>query len=92
MNLTLVDEHGKELDMGTEFDYFGPEAETFYFEKSKTRQQVHKNRMLLYEAFIAEGFTNHVAEWWHFNYGNQKWAEASNKQEVLYAEISEVPD
>ena len=31
VDLTLVDENGKELDMGTEFDFFGPETAPWNF-------------------------------------------------------------
>ena len=44
VDLTLVDENGKELDMGTAFDFFGEEAHHTY---TKLPEEVLQNRQLL---------------------------------------------
>ena len=31
------------------------------------------NRRMLYNVMIEAGFTNFPAEWWHFDYGDEKW-------------------
>lgn len=86
VDLTLTDEKGNELNMGTEFDFFGPEANAFFFEIYKHNPEVAKNRRILREAMEAEGFTIDQDEWWHFDYGNQIWALKSGRPFAFYAE------
>jgi zinc D-Ala-D-Ala dipeptidase len=71
VDLTLVDADGKELDMGTPFDFFGPEAHTDYTKHSK---KVLENRKLLREALSAQGFKGIRTEWWHFSFQQKKYA------------------
>ena len=72
VDLTLVDQNGKELDMGTVFDHFGPEAEPFYFDKNPGNEIARDNRKILRDAMLSLGFTQDIHEWWHFDYGNEK--------------------
>ena len=65
VDLSLVDSLGRELDMGTPFDYFGKEA---YWEYTAHSPQVMRNRKILRQAMEAEGFKTVTTEWWHFNY------------------------
>lgn len=84
MDLTLTDEHGNELDMGTDFDDFSEKAATDYFEKEVYNgSTVQKNRRILKEAMTKAGFTNLPSEWWHYDYGNRNWANFS-KNKAIY--------
>ncbi|MEZ4894601.1 MAG: D-alanyl-D-alanine dipeptidase [Saprospiraceae bacterium] len=65
VDITLVDAHGKELNMGTGYDFFGPEAHSDYMELPV---EVLKNRKLLRETLEAVGFKGIRTEWWHFSY------------------------
>lgn len=64
VDITLVDESGVELDMGTTFDHFGPEAAHDFSELPK---QVIKNRKLLRKTMRRNGFKTFESEWWHYN-------------------------
>ena len=55
VDITLVDFDGKELDMGTSFDYFGKEAGHNFTGFSK---QIKNNRMLLKKIMIKEYFNS----------------------------------
>ena len=88
VDLTLADANGDELDMGTEFDFFGPEAQPKYFETHGGNPEAAKNRKNLHAAMLAEGFTSDEDEWWHFDYGNQMWAYKSNKPSAFYGEAN----
>ena len=71
IDLTICDQDGKELDMGTTFDFFGAVAginkeEELIVKGRLTRQQVN-NRKLLREVMVAAGFLTIRGEWWHFN-------------------------
>ena len=87
VDLTLVDASGKELSMGTAHDYFGKEAESFYFETPGRDKQYRENRRVLREAMVSHGFRFEKDEWWHFDYGNQLWAAALDKPFAIYGEI-----
>lgn len=64
VDITLVDAAGKELDMGTTFDFFGKEASHDYRGFSK---EVLKNRKLLKKGMGKEHFNFFDSEWWHYN-------------------------
>jgi len=62
-DLTILDSKGNELDMGTTYDYFGPES--WPTSNAVTTEQ-KANRMLLQEVMLSNGFTLYPEEWWHF--------------------------
>ena len=64
VDLTLVDVDGNELDMGTDFDFFGDKAGHNYKRLSK---KVLKNRLYLKTIMIESGFAPLASEWWHYN-------------------------
>lgn len=64
VDITLVDATGKELDMGTNFDFFGVEASHNYPNLSK---EIKQNRKLLKRIMIQKGFNSFDSEWWHYN-------------------------
>ncbi|MCP2029031.1 D-alanyl-D-alanine dipeptidase [Flavobacterium sp. HSC-32F16] len=78
VDISLVDVNGKELEMGTAFDFFGPEAAHNYTNLSK---KVLSNRKFLKKIMIENGFNSFDSEWWHYNLkaglkdavSNQKW-------------------
>ena len=67
VDLTIVSLRGEptgmELDMGTGFDFFGPESWPDY--PSMTAQQ-RANRMILQVVMKKQGFRPYPKEWWHF--------------------------
>ncbi len=64
-DLTIVDKDGKELDMGTEFDYFGEKA---YHAYTKLPKAVLDNRKLLKNTMASVGMKFTTTEWWHYSY------------------------
>ena len=71
VDLTLVDGEGNELDMGTPFDFFGPEAHPSY---TDLPEHVLNNREILREAMMSEGFKPITTEWWHFSLSGKNYA------------------
>jgi D-alanyl-D-alanine dipeptidase len=71
VDLTIVDVHGKELNMGTEYDFFGEAAHT---DNLKLPADVLKNRALLRETMESVGFKGIRTEWWHFSYQRKEYA------------------
>lgn len=64
VDITLVDSAGKELDMGTAFDFFGIEASHNYPNNSTA---VKQNRIILKKIMTDSGFNSFDSEWWHYN-------------------------
>lgn len=77
IDLTLIDENGKELDMGTYFDEFTDRTNTNYFEN--TNSIIKDNRRLLYYIMTSVGFFNLPSEWWHYDYYDRFWAYYKNE-------------
>ena len=65
VDLTLVDRaNGKELDMGSPFDMFDTLSNT---DDPRINEVQRKNRYLLRDLMLAEGFAPYPLEWWHFS-------------------------
>ncbi|WP_199883025.1 M15 family metallopeptidase [Pseudoalteromonas sp. T1lg75] len=65
VDLTLVDSSsGKELDMGSPFDMFDTLSNT---EDPRISEVQRKNRYLLRDLMVAQGFAPYPLEWWHFS-------------------------
>jgi D-alanyl-D-alanine dipeptidase len=62
-DLTLARDDGKELDMGTPFDFFSPKS---WPGDLSISAEAHANRMLLANAMSRRGFRPYDKEWWHF--------------------------
>jgi len=54
---------GRELDMGTPFDFFGPESWPAHADLAP---QQRANRLLLQQLMRKAGFRPYSKEWWHF--------------------------
>jgi zinc D-Ala-D-Ala dipeptidase len=71
VDLSIIDENGIELDMGTAYDYFGelayPREEQRMIDEGKLTYKQLFNRQILREAMLAAGFMSITTEWWHFN-------------------------
>ena len=63
IDMTLANDDGRELDMGTPFDFFSPKS--WPADPTVTPEQ-HTNRMLLAAAMRRHGFRPYDKEWWHF--------------------------
>ena len=64
VDLTLLDmSTGKELDMGSPFDFFSERSHPDC--KDVTKEQ-YENRMFLQELMVRNGFAPFSSEWWHF--------------------------
>lgn len=75
VDLTLVDSVGNELDMGTKFDHFGPEAAHNY---KNVPAQVRHNRKMLRHIMERNGFAAFESEWWHYNRKGSKTDKVSD--------------
>ncbi|MGL5891613.1 MAG: M15 family metallopeptidase [Bacteroidia bacterium] len=71
VDLTIADSTGQATDMGTPYDFFGPEAhpskEAEMLAAGKLTAEQIENRKLLREVMRSAGFFGITSEWWHFN-------------------------
>ncbi len=64
VDLTIVDLiTGKELDMGSPFDFFGEESHP---KQPNLTYKQRANRLLLRNLMLSNGFKPYESEWWHF--------------------------
>jgi zinc D-Ala-D-Ala dipeptidase len=68
IDLTLVSADGRQLDMGTPFDFFSPKSWT---DSTFVSREQHENRMTLGSAMRRHGFSGYAKEWWHFTLRNE---------------------
>lgn len=80
IDLSLANENGKELDMGTAFDFFGelaqPRCELRMLKAGKLSKAQYQNRLKLRQCMTKAGFTITSSEWWHFNACSRRKAAA----------------
>ena len=83
VDLTLLDmATGKELDMGSPFDYFSPLSHPDCRDVTPAQ---YDNRMLLRELMTKNGFVPIDCEWWHFTLGDEPFPDT-------YFEFPVTPD
>jgi len=75
VDISLVDSLGKELNMGTKFDFFGEEASHNYQNFS---EEILTNRKFLKEIMLQHNFKSFDSEWWHYNLNNSSADKVSN--------------
>ena len=74
VDVTLVDRaSGKDVDMGSPFDYFGEISRPGYT-ADLTEEQV-RNRGILRAAMLAHGFKGIGTEWWHFTLEDEPYPD-----------------
>lgn len=71
VDISICDQAGMELDMGTDFDdpsqLAYPTMEAHFLVTGELNEEQIKNRQLLRKVMIKAGFFNIQTEWWHFN-------------------------
>lgn len=70
IDLSLLDDHGKELDMGTSYDDLSqlaePRFEAKFLRSGKLTKEQYTNRLLLRSFMKRAGFHQLQREWWHY--------------------------
>lgn len=70
IDLSLADEDGNLLDMGTPFDDF---TVLSHYGADNLSREAKKNRRTLRSIMKKAGFTPYNNEWWHFDYKKQQY-------------------
>lgn len=84
LDITLLDDSGKELDMGTGFDDLTelshPGLEAELLSRGAITQAQIDNRQLLRDAMRHAGFVGISSEWWHFDFGDRDLVRATYRR------------
>jgi len=76
VDLTLLDTHGQELDMGTGFDdtteLSHPALEDHLASQGRLKSEHLQHRAVLRHAMQQGGWQGISTEWWHFDFGNRE--------------------
>jgi D-alanyl-D-alanine dipeptidase len=73
VDVTLVAlESGSPLDMGTAWDFFGPES---WPDDAGATDQQRANRLLLRTLMMQAGFVPYAQEWWHFTLASEPFPD-----------------
>lgn len=80
VDVSILDETGTPLPMGTPVDFFGSEAHTTQedelVKEGRISRQAYENRRLLRRIMQTAGFRTIPYEWWHFNACSRPFARA----------------
>jgi len=63
VDVTLIDEQGEIVDMGTGFDEMSEHSHPYH---PAVPVQAQRNRLMLNAIMLGGGFTGIASEWWHF--------------------------
>ncbi len=66
-----------------------------YQENSKSIQPklpkyLQKNRQIMFNALKKVGLSNHPKEFWHWSYGDSRWARQNKKKTAIYGAVKKV--
>ena len=85
VDLTLCNQNGEPLDLGTKFNAEPLETENATFTSAyNISTEALKNRQILISAMSKVGFVNYPTEWWHWSYGDKYWALKAKQPFAIY--------
>lgn len=87
VDLTLVDTHGRELDMGTPIDATPEQSAGACWFDAPVSAEARRNRTVLADALGREGLVNYPTEWWHWSYGDRYWALSHGAPCALFGPV-----
>ena len=85
VDLFLLDEDLRELDMRAPYEFMDPKA--FLFDADGLTTESKERRRILADALLAGGMTNYPSEYWHWSYGDQGWAYRTGAPSAVYGVV-----
>ena len=86
VDVSICDEKGDTIPMGTLIDHMGkeahPEYETLMLAEGKISKEAVNNRKLLRRVMSAGGFRVLKTEWWHFNLKTRAQVKAEKRKPI----------
>ena len=88
VDLTLADEYGEELDLGTAIDATPEQSDdACYFAARNIDEQARRRRELLARVLDGAGLVNYPTEWWHWSYGDRYWAVVTGAPHAIFGPV-----
>ena len=84
VDISLVDDTGKEYDMGGMVRGFD---ETADFDCPNISPEGRKNREILRDALSKSGLVNYPSEWWHYSFGDRLWARLTGSKLAIFGKL-----
>ena len=84
IDVSLVDDKGKEYDMGGTVRGFDNTAE---FDCPNISKEARNNREILKKALEEVGFVNYPSEWWHYSFGDRLWAKLTGSKIAIFGKL-----
>jgi zinc D-Ala-D-Ala dipeptidase len=89
VDVTLVDDSGSELDLGTRVNASPEESGGACFTGAAgLSAEAAANRALLCRLMEGAGCVNYGTEWWHWSYGDRYWAFTTGSRVAIYGTVS----
>ncbi len=94
VDITLCDDTGKGVDMGTPIDECSPRSFPNHFADTVEPDAIaiHRTRQRLARLLKEQEFIQHPNEWWHFSWGDQLWAWQGQRATAYFGAIAENSD
>jgi len=87
IDLTLCDEEGVQLDLGTPVNASPEESQGRCYFDADVGNQARHHRQVLMAALSGAGLVNYPTEWWHWSYGDRYWAMQTGAAHALYGPV-----
>jgi D-alanyl-D-alanine dipeptidase len=86
VDVFLIDQAGKELNMGTRYDYMD-ELSHLTVAANRIGEEAYHNRKILQQAMEKFGFHSYVTKFWHYSYAGK-----TDRKTVAPLDIEITPD
>ncbi len=84
VDVSFLDNDFKEINLSTPFKKYYDEQKLY---SKKITKEAQRLRILLFDVMTSVGFAPHDNEYWHFSYGDDRWAKYYNKKPI-YKQIT----
>jgi D-alanyl-D-alanine dipeptidase len=93
VDLTLTHD-GRPLALGTDFDAFEDKAAVDWFEApgrtgEPGAELARRLRRYLASTLLAQGLAPLAEEWWHWSFGDQRWADHNSETRTRYGLVAD---
>jgi len=88
IDLTLCDQEGNELDMGTPINATPEDSNGACYFDAAVSVEARSNRTVMAKALEEVGLVNYPTEWWHWSYGDRYWAMATGAAAAIYGHLN----
>jgi zinc D-Ala-D-Ala dipeptidase len=88
IDLCLIDKMGDLLDMGAVLEnHFEIDPSILQTDSNLIGETARNNRNIMCAALEAVGFVNYEKEYWHWSYGDRRWAYKTQSDHAIYGSL-----